>query len=87
MLDQKLIYEVSKNLHLKQLTRYILTGLSLAGAILVMQDQTGRMIGFAAWSLSNLGWLVDALARRDAQQSIMYAFFEVTSMVGLLNNI
>ena len=87
MLDYKLVWEVSKDLHLRQIARYILTGLSMSGAVLVAQDGAmPRTLGFFCWTLSNLGWGIDAGFRRDYSQLVMFGFFEITSLAGLLNN-
>ena len=88
MVDNMLIWEVTKNLYLKQVARYILTALSMSGAVLVAQDAAGlRALGFTCWIASNAGWEIDAVLRRDYSQLVMFGFFEVTSIVGLINSI
>jgi len=68
--------------------RYIFTGMSMLGSVLVaMPSSLIRSCAFALWIVANILWLNDAYKRHDKEQMLLYAFFTLTAAIGFCTNI
>ena len=61
--------------------------MSMIGATLVAgPSDMVRIIGFIFLLVSDIGWIGDAISRKDRQQTIVWSYFGLTSVAGLLFN-
>lgn len=60
--------------------------LGMAGAALVASRSQGiRQIGFGAWIVGNLLWVVYASVQENAYMVILFGFYWLTAVMGLMN--
>ena len=60
--------------------------LGMAGAALVSSRSQGiRRIGFGAWIVGNLLWVIDATVEGNTYMMILFGFYWVTAALGLMN--
>lgn len=60
--------------------------LGMAGAALVASRSRGvRRIGFGAWIVGNLLWVVYASVQENTYMMILFGFYWVTAALGLMN--
>jgi uncharacterized membrane protein YhhN len=61
--------------------------LSMLGSILICSSyKHKRKIGFCCWLISNLIWLNNAFILNDFYQIILWVFYLITSIVGIIKN-
>jgi uncharacterized membrane protein YhhN len=67
--------------------RSVFTAISMTAATLVAgPSDMLRIVGFILFLVSDFGWVYDAISRKDRQQTIVWSYFGLTSVVGLLFN-
>ena len=60
--------------------------LGMAGAALVASRAQGiRRIGFGAWIVGNLLWVIYATVEGNTYMMILFGFYWVTAALGLMN--
>ena len=60
--------------------------LGMAGAALVASRSQGiRQIGFGAWIVGNLLWVIYATVEGNAYMMTLFGFYWVTAALGLMN--
>ncbi len=58
----------------------------IAATLVAGPNDMVRIIGFILLLISDIGWIGDAISRKDRQQIIVWSYFGLTSVVGLLFN-
>lgn len=61
-------------------TRWTLTALGIAGAIL---NAFKIDLCFVLWAAGNVGWIVVNLRRRQIQEALLFTAYLATSLIGM----
>jgi len=61
--------------------------LGMAGAVLVAGRSAGvRVLGFCAWVIGNMFWVVYGAATGNPYVMVMFTFYWVTAVLGAVNS-
>jgi hypothetical protein len=66
--------------------RETLMGFSILATALITANEQERFIAFILFFLTDSGWMIDAVLRKDREQFLMYLVYDLFNLVGMWNN-